>query len=121
MVSIPSNSINNTSHIKEGVEFLTVINMLQPPEDRQQETVNLLKAGITEKIRHIPGFISANIHRSLDSNHIIVYAQWESEAHLQEAVKLIETGEAPEMLEVFSFANPEYHPYQVEAVLRPIA
>jgi heme-degrading monooxygenase HmoA len=29
-------------------------------------------------MRHLPGFVSANIHRGLDGRHVANYAQWES-------------------------------------------
>jgi heme-degrading monooxygenase HmoA len=29
-------------------------------------------------MRHMPGFVSANIHRSLDGKRVVNYAQWES-------------------------------------------
>ncbi len=29
-------------------------------------------------IRYLPGFISANLHRSIDGTKVINYAQWES-------------------------------------------
>ncbi len=28
---------------------------------------------------HLPGFVSANIHRSFDGKNVINYAQWESQ------------------------------------------
>ena len=31
-------------------------------------------------MRHLPGFISASIHRSLDGTKVINYAQWRSQA-----------------------------------------
>ncbi len=30
-------------------------------------------------MRHLPGFISANIHAGLDGTHVVNYAQWRSE------------------------------------------
>ena len=71
-------------------------------------------------MQHQPGFISANIHKSKNSSHVLVYAQWEDSASLQNAVKLIEAGEAPSMLEAFSIGNPEYHPYEVVSVHKSI-
>ena len=31
-------------------------------------------------MQHLPGFISASIHRSLDGTKVINYAQWRSQA-----------------------------------------
>ncbi len=97
-------------------EILTVINVITPKQGQQDKIVELLQKGMTETMRYQKGFISANIHKSLDSEHVIVYAQWKDEASLQEAVKLIEAGKAPNMLEVFSNSTPDYHPYDVISV-----
>ncbi len=97
-------------------EILTVINVITPKEGQQEKVVELLQKGMTQTMRYQKGFISANIHKSLNSGHVIVYAQWKDEASLQNAVKLIEAGEAPNMLEVFSNSTPDYHPYDVISV-----
>lgn len=34
-------------------------------------------------MRHAPGFISANLHVSLDRRHVTNYAQWKSQADYQ--------------------------------------
>ncbi|GAB4536953.1 MAG: hypothetical protein Tsb0014_25190 [Pleurocapsa sp.] len=103
----------------------TVINILIPkPEDRdlaegealRDRVVELLQKGMKETIEHQPGFISAIIHQSLDSNHVLVYAQWENPESLQQAAKLIEEGKAPAMMEVFTLGNSEYHPYKIVSV-----
>ncbi|GAA4271810.1 antibiotic biosynthesis monooxygenase family protein [Aquimarina gracilis] len=106
-----SNAIINADH-----EILTVINVITPKEGQQEKIIKLLNKGMTETMRYQKGFISANIHKSLDSEHVIVYAQWKDSVSLQEAVKLIETGKAPNMLEVFSNSTPDYHPYDVTSV-----
>jgi quinol monooxygenase YgiN len=108
----------NKSSIEAQTDILTVVNVLIPKLEEQEKAISLLQKGMTDTMQHQPGFISANIHKSLDSSHILVYAQWENSASLQNAVKLIETGKAPSMMEVFSIGNPEYHPYEVVSVHR---
>ena len=34
-------------------------------------------------MRHVPGFISASLHRSLDGTKVTMYAQWRSLEHYQ--------------------------------------
>ena len=46
--------------------------------DRQQELATLLIEATEHTIRHLPGFISANIHTSLDGRRVVNYAQWRS-------------------------------------------
>ncbi|WP_343764487.1 antibiotic biosynthesis monooxygenase family protein [Gangjinia marincola] len=95
---------------------LTVVNVLSPKPEEQQKIVNLLQDGISTVISKQKGFISASIHKSMDSEHVVVYAQWKDQQALNNAVKLIEAGGAPSMLQVFSSANPDYHPYKVVSV-----
>ncbi len=111
-----SRAISDKAIIEADTNNFTVINVITPKEGQQDEVVQLLQKGMTETMRYQPGFISANIHKSLDSDHIVVYAQWKDAVSLQQAVKLIEAGKAPNMLEVFSNASPDYHPYQVISV-----
>ena len=47
------------------------------PEDQQQLT-DLLMEGVNTIYRHAPGFISANIHKSLDGVRVTNYAQYRS-------------------------------------------
>jgi quinol monooxygenase YgiN len=54
------------------------------PEPAKQDTlVTLLIRATDEAVRHMPGFISANIHRSVDGVRVTNYAQWRSRAALE--------------------------------------
>jgi len=57
---------------------LTLINVLEVPPERESELVEILETATHEVMRHVPGFISATIHRSLDGKHVANYAQWRS-------------------------------------------
>lgn len=103
-----------TINPSEGV--LTMVNVLTPEAGKQDETIRLLQAGMTDEMSAQPGFISSTIHRSLDSDHVVVYAQWENQASVNAAVDVIQGGGAPNMAEVFSIASPDFHPYDVESV-----
>ncbi|VAW61652.1 hypothetical protein MNBD_GAMMA09-3854 [hydrothermal vent metagenome] len=83
------------SRISSEAEILTMVNVLTPPSGKQQEIIQLLQAGMHETLRHQAGFISANIHKSLDSEHVLVYAQWEDQASVDAAAELVQNGEAP--------------------------
>jgi len=56
-------------------KLVTFINVFTVEAARQQELVDLL-ARATEIVRHAPGFISANLHRSIDGTKVAMYAQW---------------------------------------------
>jgi quinol monooxygenase YgiN len=68
----------NASTIREGAEMVTLINVFSVAPDRQQELANLLIEATAQTMRHQPGFISANIHTSLDGRRVVNYAQWRS-------------------------------------------
>jgi len=58
--------------------ILTMINVLEVPPERQAELVAILETATAEVMRYLPGFISANIHRSFDGTRVATYAQWRS-------------------------------------------
>lgn len=64
--------------IDPGQRVVTLINTFTVAPDRQDELVRVLVEATEQVIRHVPGFVSANIHRSLDGGHVANYAQWES-------------------------------------------
>ena len=68
----------DTSTIRAGAEILTLINVFSVAPDRQRELATLLIEATEHTMRHLPGFISANIHTSFDGRHVVNYAQWRS-------------------------------------------
>jgi quinol monooxygenase YgiN len=59
---------------------LTLINTFTVKPERQQELVRVLDEATAEVMIHLEGFVSANIHSSLDGTHVANYAQWRDEA-----------------------------------------
>ena len=58
--------------------YATLINVFSVEPERAAELAALLD-DVTEKVmRHVPGFISANIHVSTDGTRVVNYAQWDS-------------------------------------------
>jgi quinol monooxygenase YgiN len=66
--------------IEKGRQLMTLVSVFTVSPDRQTELANLLIRATDQTIRHLPGFISASIHRSLDGTKVINYAQWRSQA-----------------------------------------
>jgi quinol monooxygenase YgiN len=57
---------------------VTLINIFTVEPQHQQQVVNILEA--TRKVmQHVPGYVSASIHQSLDGLRVANYAQWESQ------------------------------------------
>ena len=65
--------------IRPGDRPVTLINIFEVnDESAQQELVDLLGEATEQVMRHRPGFISANLHTSLDGTRVVNYAQWRS-------------------------------------------
>lgn len=111
-----SSASKETATIKADPTVLTMVNVITPAAGKQDETLAKLQAGMDQEISRQPGFVSASVHRSLDSEHIAVYAQWKDQASVDKAVKLIQSGGAPNMLAVFSSSKPNFHPYEVKSI-----
>lgn len=67
--------------INSSEKILTLINTFDVDQDNHQLLMDLLVQATTEVMRHLDGFISANLHSSIDGNYIVNYAQWRSQAH----------------------------------------
>ncbi len=66
--------------IEKDRRLMTLVNIFTVTLDKQAELAALLVGATEETMRHLPGFISASIHRSLDGTKVINYAQWRSQA-----------------------------------------
>ena len=64
-------------------DVMTLVNVFTVEPHRQQELVDLLVRATDEVMQHLPGFVSANIHRSDDGEHVVNYAQWATAADFE--------------------------------------
>lgn len=64
--------------IAQNSTHATLINVFTVAPDNIDALVELLIRATDEVIQHVPGFVAANIHRSLDGQQVVNYAQWES-------------------------------------------
>src|SRR5713226_9034885 len=64
--------------ISKGNKLLTLINVFTVEPAKQQQLVALLIHATESSVRHVTGFISASLHRSLDGTRVVMYAQWRS-------------------------------------------
>ena len=61
----------------------TLINVFTVEPARADALAALLDEATERVMRHVPGFISANIHVSTDRTRVVNYAQWETEESFQ--------------------------------------
>jgi len=96
-------------------DVVTLINVFTVAQEDQQRLVEVLVDATQAVMRKQPGFVSANIHRSLDGRRVTNYAQWRSreafEAMLQNQEATEHMGEAAKIAERF-----EPHLYEVSFV-----
>jgi quinol monooxygenase YgiN len=62
---------------------VTLINTFIVRPENQEELIGLLDQATERVMRVRPGFISANIHRSLDGKRVVNYAQWRSKSDFE--------------------------------------
>lgn len=60
-------------------DVITMVNTFTVEPANQQRLVELIVEATKLVMRHIDGFVSANIHASLDGTRVVSYAQWRSE------------------------------------------
>jgi heme-degrading monooxygenase HmoA len=95
--------------------LLTLINVYEVAPEKQNELVQRL-ADATEKVmRHQPGFVSVNIHRSIDGTRVVNYAQWASK---QDFERMMKSPEAQGQIKEFATLAKSVSPavYQVSSV-----
>jgi len=59
-------------------KLVTIINVFTVEPANQQQLLDLLARATETSVRHMPGFISATLHRSLDGTKVAMYALWRS-------------------------------------------
>jgi len=65
----------------------TLINVFTVEPDKARALADLLDTVTEETMRHVPGFISANIHVSTDGTRVVNYAQWASAAAYEQMLR----------------------------------
>ena len=105
--------------ISKGSELLTVVNIFTVEPVNQQELVDLLVEATWSSVRHVEGFVSASLHRSLDGTRVAMYAQWRSIADYQ-AMRGNPTT-SPYMQKALALARFELGMYEVVATFAPEA
>ena len=71
-----------TTTISQDANLVTVINKFSVEPENQKKLVKLLD-DLREVVEKLPGFISANVHRSFDGTRVVSYAQWNSKEDYQ--------------------------------------
>src|SRR5215471_14242333 len=57
-------------------DVVTLVNVFTVSPERQERLTDLLVEATKTVMNRLPGYVSANIHRSLDGSKVVNYAQW---------------------------------------------
>ncbi|HEV7691405.1 MAG TPA: antibiotic biosynthesis monooxygenase family protein [Hyphomonadaceae bacterium] len=69
--------------ISEQSDCVTLINVFTVAPEQQKRLIEMLDRGTETVMRRQPGFVSANIHASMDGRKVANYAQWRSKADFE--------------------------------------
>jgi heme-degrading monooxygenase HmoA len=100
------------AYIAEDFSGVTLINVFTVAAEDQQRLVDLLVRATGAVMAERQGYVSANIHRSLDGTRVTNYAQWRSredfEAMLRDPEAVVHMREAEKIA-----VSYEPHLYEV--------
>ena len=68
-------------------DVVTLVNVFTVAPEDQQRLFDLLVEATEEVINKLPGFVSANLHRSYDGTKVTNYAQWRSREDFEAMLK----------------------------------
>jgi quinol monooxygenase YgiN len=92
----------------------TLINVFTVAPADQLRLIELLAHATESNIRHVPGFVSAALHRSLDGTKVTMYAQWRSAEDYQRMRARPDA--SPFLAEAMTIATFDPGIYEVAAV-----
>lgn len=90
---------------------LTLVIFFPVPPERQTELFQLNVNATEQKIRHLPGFLGAAFHQSLDGASLAEYIQWRSQEDFAAAQPNPDFSEHLPL--VFAIAPPDFAQYEV--------
>lgn len=105
-------TISTTNNVVTTITTFTV-------EPHQQQRALELLIEIARQLRAVvPGFLSANFHKSVDGTRVVNYAQYSSQEAVQEVTaKILGNTEIPQLTELREIATPDARTYEVCAIL----
>jgi len=101
----------HTTPIVAKPDYVTLINVFTVEPKDQDRLVDMLVEATGAVMRDIPGFISANIHKSADGVRVANYAQWRSAEDFQAMLKNPQA--QAHMAPIGEFASFDAHLYSV--------
>ena len=99
------------SEISTKNNVVTLVNVFTVDPENQQKLVDMLVRATEKTMSKIPGFVSANIHKSLDGKHVVNYAQWRNKEDFE---AMTNDPKAQEHIKpITEIASADFHLYEV--------
>jgi quinol monooxygenase YgiN len=99
-------------------EPVTLINVFTVDPLNQERLIELLIRATETSVRHAPGFISANLHRSIDGTKVTMVARWRSAEDYQ--AMRSDPAPLPFLQEALTIATFDPGMYQVARTFAPL-
>ncbi|KOT99043.1 antibiotic biosynthesis monooxygenase [Streptomyces sp. NRRL F-5755] len=77
----------SSTTISPDADLITLVNVFTVTPGRQTELADALDRATRDVFLAVPGFVSANLHVSLDGRRVVNYAQWAGEEQYEEALR----------------------------------
>jgi hypothetical protein len=90
---------------------VTLINVFVVSPENQQRLVDMLLEATQKTMRHVPGFVSASIHKSADGTRVANYAQWRRAEDFEAMLRNPQA--AQHMKPIGQIATNDAHLYEV--------
>ncbi len=97
--------------ISKDNKVVTLVNVFTVEPENQQKLVDLLAEATEKTIKNASGFVSVNIHKSLDGVRVVNYAQWKSREDIEAMSKNPEA--QAHMKPIMEIAKADFHLYEV--------
>jgi quinol monooxygenase YgiN len=97
--------------ISKNNKVVTLINVFTVDPKDQQRLADMLWEATEKTMKKLPGFVSANIHKSLDGVRVANYAQWRSREDFEAMLKNPEA--TAHMKPIADLAKFDAHLYEV--------
>ena len=101
--------------IVANTQVTTGITIFTVAPENQQQLVDLIVRAAEEIAQSQPGFISINVHKSLDKTHVISYSQWENRQAFDDILQ--NTTVIPYVQQILKIATIKPNFYEVVAVI----
>src|SRR5712675_1962857 len=92
-------------------KVITLINVFTVEPENQQKLVEMLREATEKTMKALPGFVSANIHKSVDGIRVANYAQWRSREDFEAMLNNPEA--TAHMKPIMAIAKFDAHLYEV--------